>query len=233
MKYTHLLMLLLFPFANLFAQVNLYEPTAPDSLEVELSDEEIANLNSGKAVVEESAVMEMLDRVSSISYFRDIYLDIDTNVMNVYGYAPGEVPVFSDSIYARRIEALARETTIPLVFNNHVKSFINLYADRKRTQSSRMLGLSYVYFPMFEEYLDKYNLPLELKYLAMVESALNPVAGSRVGAKGLWQFMYETGKNYGLRQTTLYDDRYDPVKETEAACQFLQSLYARYGDRAR
>lgn len=230
MKYTHLLMLLLFPFANLFAQVNLYEPTAPDSLEVELSDEEIANLNSGKAVVEESAVMEMLDRVSSISYFRDIYLDIDTNVMNVYGYAPGEVPVFSDSIYARRIEALARETTIPLVFNNHVKSFINLYAERKRTQSSRMLGLSYVYFPMFEEYLAKYNLPLELKYLAMVESALNPTAGSRAGAKGLWQFMLATGKDHGLKVTTLVDERYDPEKETIAACKFLQNLYTRYQD---
>ena len=83
---------------------------------------------------------------------------------------------------------------------------------------------------MFEEYLDKYNLPLELKYLAMVESALNPVAGSRAGAKGLWQFMYATGKDYGLRQSTLYDDRYNPMKETEAACRYLQSLYARYGD---
>ena len=230
MKYTHLLMLLLLPFANLFAQINPYTPTAPDSLDVELSDEEIANLNSGKAVVEESAVMEMLDRVSSITYFRDIYLDIDTTVMNIYGYAPGEVPTFPDSIYAQRIAALARETTIPLVFNNHVKSFINLYADRKRAQSSRMLGLSYIYFPMFEEYLAKYNLPLELKYLAMVESALNPTAGSRAGAKGLWQFMLATGKDHGLKVTTLVDERYDPEKETIAACQFLQNLYARYQD---
>ena len=162
MKYTHLVILLFFPFATLFAQIKGYEPSSPDSLEIELDDEKIRDLNSGKAVVEESEVMEMLDRVSSISYFRDIYLDIDSTVMNVYGYAPDEVPTFPDSIYAQRIEALARETTIPLVFNNHVKSFIDLYANRKRMQSSRMLGLSYVYFPMFEEYLSRYNLPLEV-----------------------------------------------------------------------
>ena len=230
MKYTHLLLLLLFPFANLFAQY--YTPEAPtsDTLEVELDDEQIRDLNSGKAVVEESTVMEMLDRVSSISYFKDIYLDIDSMAMNVYGYAPDFVPVFEDSIYAQRIEALARETTIPLTYNSHVKSFIDLYANRRRQQSSRMLGLSYVYFPMFEEYLTKFNLPLELKYLAMVESALNPTAGSRAGAKGLWQFMLATGKDHGLKVTSLVDERYDPEKETIAACQFLRSLYSRYDD---
>ena len=230
MKYAHLLVLLLFPFTSLFAQYYTPEAPTPDSLEVELNDEQIKDLNSGKTVVEESTVMEMLDRVSSITYFKDIYLDIDSMVMNVYGYAPDYVPVFEDSIYAQRIEALARETTIPLTFNSHVKSFIDLYANRRRQQSSRMLGLSYVYFPLFEEYLAKYNLPLELKYLAMVESALNPTAGSHAGAKGLWQFMLATGKDHGLRVTSLVDERYDPLKETIAACQFLQSLYARYQD---
>lgn len=230
MKYAYLIILMLFPFATLFAQVNVPDYAAPDSLEVELSDQEIKDLNSGKAVIDQSAVMEMLDLVSNISYFKDVYLDIDTAVMNIYDYAKDEVPVFDDSIYKMRIEALARETTIPLTFNNHVKSFIDLYANRRRQQSSRMLGLSYVYFPMFEEYLAKYNLPLELKYLAMVESALNPTAGSKAGAKGLWQFMLGTGKEYGLRVTSLLDERFDPMKETVAACQYLQSLYARYGD---
>ena len=230
MKYTHLFLLLLFPFATAFAQVNRSYSTAPDSLDVELNEQEIRDLNSGKAVVDESAVMEMLDLVSNISYFKDVYLDIDTAVMNIYDYGRDEVPVFHDTVYQNRIEALARQTTIPLTFNTHVKSFIELYANRRRQQSSRMLGLSYVYFPMFEEYLAKYNLPLELKYLAMVESALNPTAGSKAGAKGLWQFMLGTGKDYGLRVTTLLDERYDPMKETVAACQYLQSLYARYED---
>jgi membrane-bound lytic murein transglycosylase D len=230
MKYTHLLFLLLFPFTTLLAQVKGPGHTDPDSLDVEFNEQEIRDLNSGKAVVDESAVMEMLDLVSNISYFKDVYLDIDTAVMNIYDYGKDEIPVFHDTVYQNRIEALARQTTIPLTFNTHVKSFIELYANRRRVQSSRMLGLSYVYFPMFEEYLAKYNLPLELKYLAMVESALNPTAGSKAGAKGLWQFMLATGRDYGLRVTSLLDERYDPMKETVAACQYMQSLYARYGD---
>ena len=220
--------MLLFPFVRLFAQV--YEPTPPVFDSLELDDQRIHDLNSGKAVVEESTVMEMLDLVSSISTTRDVYLDIDTAIWNKYGFRRDEVPTYDDSVYMQRIQTLAFETTIPLTFNSHVKSFIDLYANRRRQQSSRMLGLSYVYFPMFEEYLSKYDLPLELKYLAMVESALNPTAGSRAGAKGLWQFMKGTGSEYGLRVSTLVDDRFDPEKETDAACQYLKSLYARYED---
>ena len=229
MKRIHLIaVILLFPFTALMAQN--YEPTAPHPDTLELDDQRIHDLNSGKAVVEESTVMEMLDLVSSISTTKDIYLEIDKDVWNKYGFKEGDVPVYDDSVYMQRIQTLAYETTIPLTFNAHVKSFIDLYANRRRKQSSRMLGLSYVYFPMFEEYLSRYNLPLELKYLAMVESALNPTAGSKAGAKGLWQFMRGTGAEYGLRVSTLVDERYDPEKETEAACQYLQSLYARYDD---
>lgn len=226
MKYLRLLVLMLLPLGGLFAQD--YDP---DSLYAGY-DSDTLDFNDSDTLLNEehSVVMEMFDMISNISYFRDVYLDIDSSLWNPYGYAPDEVPTFHDSIYEKRIRGLARETSIPLTFNSRVKAFIDLYACRRRQQCSRMLGLSYVYFPMFEEYLDKYNLPLELKYLAMVESALNPVAGSRAGAKGLWQFMYSTGKDYGLRQSTLYDDRFDPIKETEAACRFLQTLYARYGD---
>ena len=231
MKYARFLIVcMLLPFCGLFAQVYSPSVSTPDSLETQLSDQEIIDLNSGKAVVDESTVMEMLDLVSNISTFRDVYLDIDTAVWNKYGFAKDEVPAYDDSVYMQRIQTLAFETTIPLTFNSHVKSFIELYANRRRQQSSRMLGLSYVYFPMFEEYLAKYNLPLELKYLAMVESALNPTAGSKAGAKGLWQFMRGTGSEYGLRVSTLVDDRFDPEKETEAACQYLKNLYARYED---
>ena len=229
MKRIHLISLLaLFPFATLFAQV--YEPLAPNADTLELDDQRVNDLNSGKAVVEESTVMEMLDMVSSYGMTKDVYLDIDKNAWNKYGFKEDDVPAYDDSIYMQRIQALASETTIPLTFNNHVKSFIELYANRRRQQSSRMLGLSYVYFPMFEEYLAKYDLPLELKYLAMVESALNPIAGSKAGAKGLWQFMRGTGSEYGLKVTTLIDERYYPDKETDAACRYLKSLYGRYED---
>lgn len=229
MKYLRLIILLFLPISGLFAQD--YDPDFPDpdSLYYESDTLEVNDFDS-TVNVDQSSVMEMLDMISNISYFRDVYLDIDSSLWNPYGWAPYDVPTYPDSVYEQRIQALARETNIPLTYNARVKAYIDLYACRKRQQCSRMLGLSYVYFPMFEEYLAKYNLPLELKYLAMVESALNPVAGSRVGAKGLWQFMYATGKDYGLRQSTLYDDRYDPVKETDAACRYLQSLYARYGD---
>ena len=229
MKHIHLISLLvLFPFATLFAQV--YEPLAPNADTLELDDQRVHDLNSGKAVVEESTVMEMLDMVSSYGMTKDVYLDIDKNAWNKYGFKEDDVPVYEDSVYMQRIQALAYETTIPLTFNSHVKSFIELYANRRRQQSSRMLGLSYVYFPMFEEYLAKYNLPLELKYLAMVESALNPIAGSKAGAKGLWQFMRGTGSEYGLKVSSLVDERYYPEKETDAACRYLKSLYARYED---
>ena len=229
MKRIHLISLLaLFPFATLFAQV--YEPLAPAADTLELDDQRVNDLNSGKAVVEESTVMEMLDMVSSYGMTKDVYLDIDKNAWNKYGFKEDDVPAYDDSVYMQRIQALASETTIPLTFNNHVKSFIELYANRRRQQSSRMLGLSYVYFPMFEEYLAKYDLPLELKYLAMVESALNPIAGSKAGAKGLWQFMRGTGSEYGLKVSSLIDERYYPEKETDAACRYLKNLYARYED---
>lgn len=201
----------------------------PDSLEL-FEEQRQADFQEAREVLGESEVMKMFESLGSIPYFGDDYLDIDTLELNVYGYDYGEIPVFDDSVYNQRIEALASQTTIPLVFNAHVKPFIELYAMRRRALTGRMLGLSYIYFPLFEEKLDKYNMPLELKYLAMIESALNPVAGSRVGAKGLWQFMYATGKQYGLNSTTLVEDRFDPIKATEAACLYMLDLYYKYKD---
>lgn len=172
----------------------------------------------------------MFESLGSIPYFGNEYLDVDSSGLNVYGYGYYEVPLFADSIYKQRIEYLASQTTIPLVYNANVKRFIELYAVQKRKLTSRMLGLAHIYFPLFEEKLDKYNMPLELKYLAMIESALNPLAGSRVGAKGLWQFMYATGKLYGLESNTLVEDRYDPLKATDAACRCMLDLYNKYKD---
>ena len=220
-RISFIVFLSLFAFTTLTAQN--YVPSAPnaDTIDTATDDQRIHDLNSGKAVVEESTVMEMLDLVSTLSTTKDIYLEIDRDVWNKYGFKEGEVPYYDDSVYMQRIQTLAYETSMPLTFNAHVKSFIDLYANRRRQQSSRMLGLSYVYFPMFEQYLSQYNLPLELKYLAMVESALNPTAGSKAGAKGLWQFMRGTGSEYGLRVSSLVDERFDPEKETVAACQYL------------
>lgn len=139
-------------------------------------------------------------------------------------------PVFADSIIALRMAHLDAQTPFQLVYNDEVKRYIDLYANRRREQVSRMLGLAEYYFPLFEQALDKYDMPLELKYLAIVESALNPNARSRVGAKGLWQFMYATGRMQGLKVSSYVDERCDPYKATEAACDYLTKLYNIFDD---
>lgn len=206
-----------------FMIVDSVDRNLPDSVQMRIQELFDAD-NSGEGIVNESDVMlEMIDTLQIIPYF-------DESKANSCNYPKGYVPTFPDSIYAKRIEDLNRETTMELVFNKHVKSFIDVYAVQKRDKTERILGLADVYFPMFEQCLDKYNMPLELKYLAVVESALNPTAGSHAGAKGLWQFMYGTGKVYNLNSTTMVEDRFDPLKSTEAACQHLQDLYDTFGD---
>lgn len=133
-----------------------------------------------------------------------------------------------DSVYIERLAML--NSHIDLSFNKTVKNVITLYTERRRDQVEVMLGLANYYFPMFEETLDKYNMPLELKYMAIIESALNARAFSRAGASGLWQFMYGTGKMYGLEISTFVDERRDPVKATDAAARYLNDLYKIYKD---
>ncbi len=135
---------------------------------------------------------------------------------------------FPDSVYASRLASLPR--IIPMPYNNVVRDCIDLYTERRRNLVRYMLGMADYYFPIIEEVLDKHGLPIELKYLAVVESALNPVALSRVGACGLWQFMLPTGKQYGLTINSLVDDRREPVKATEAACAYFKDMYAIYKD---
>ncbi|OQX79734.1 MAG: hypothetical protein B6D64_04350 [Bacteroidetes bacterium 4484_276] len=191
------------------------------------------NLNDpglSEDVFRSTPAIAMLDSLVNIKFFSDEYFITDTAQLNVYRYGPDVIPQFSDSVYEARIAYLNGQTPFELTFNTTVKNFINLYAVKKRPLSSRMLGLSEIYFPMFEEILDEYGLPLELKYLAVVESALHPKAGSRAGAKGLWQFMYRTGKAYGLQVTSYVDDRYDPYKATIAACRHLEDLHDIYQD---
>lgn len=175
-------------------------------------------------------ILDMLDSLFHSMLFAGNGFTADTATLNIYGFRSNEVPTYPDSVYFERISKLNAGTPIELTYNWHVKNFINLYAVQKRQLTSRILGLAELYFPLFEEHLDRLNLPLELKYLAVVESALIPNARSRAGATGLWQFMYGTGKMYGLQVTSFVDDRSDPYKSTIAAAEHLRDLYKLYND---
>lgn len=139
-----------------------------------------------------------------------------------------DTTTLSDSIYKARLQALP--CVIELPYNERVRAFLLRYVKRSPKQVARLMRMSEYYFPLFEEALNRYQLPYELKYLPIIESALNPIARSRVGAAGLWQFMPATGKLYGLEINSLVDERMDPIRATDAACRFLSNLYKIYGD---
>jgi membrane-bound lytic murein transglycosylase D len=134
------------------------------------------------------------------------------------------------NIFAKRLKALNEQTPMGLDYNIEVQRYIDNYKGRNKSLISKMLSVKNMYFPLFERELDKFKLPLELKYLAIVESALQPKAKSRSGATGLWQFMYLTGKQYGLNVSSYVDDRQDPYKSTIAACNYFVDLYEMFGD---
>lgn len=172
-------------------------------------------------------IVAMMDSLVTLTHVIR-YNQLDANCFEADAANCPKGPSFSDEVYTRRIGALY--SPIPLSYNRHVKEFIELYANRKRGLTQRVMGLSNLYFPLFEEILDREGLPLEFKYLSIVESALNPIAVSRVGATGIWQFMYNTGKLYNLNVTSYTDDRRDPLKATVAACQYFKDMYRIYGD---
>ena len=137
-------------------------------------------------------------------------------------------PEYSKEEYVDRLYRMP--CVMEMAYNDVVQKFIDRYSGRLRRSISYMLGASNFYMPIFEEALEMYQLPLELKYLPIIESALNPKAVSRVGAAGLWQFMPATGKQYGLKLNSLVDERRDPVLASQAAARYLRDLYKIFGD---
>jgi membrane-bound lytic murein transglycosylase D len=167
-----------------------------------------------------------LDSLMQIWYVQES-IGSDTLISEMAEDELSFVPEFHDSIYIQRLRKIP--SIVNLTYNNIVRNYIHVYT-RKRDKLEVMLGLKDYYFPMFEEVLDLYGLPLELEYLAVIESALNPRAVSRVGATGMWQFMLGTGKMYKLQVNSFIDERRDPLAATHAAAKFLKDLYNIYND---
>jgi membrane-bound lytic murein transglycosylase D len=186
------------------------------------------NTNVSSIVEEEyDPISSLLDSLVTINNVVR-YNQLDAKCFDPSAIIPGEIPQFSTQVYEQRMAAI--HSPIPLSYNSHVKGFIDMYAVKKRGLTQRVMGLSNLYFPIFEEALDREGLPLEFKYLSIVESALNPIAVSRVGATGIWQFMYNTGLQYNLKVNSYTDERRDPIKSTQAACQYFKDMYKIYGD---
>ena len=156
-------------------------------------------------------------------YHTQTYLLVDSTCN-----LPDYNPEYPREVYIERLKQLP--TVIEMPYNNIVQQFIDRYSGRLRRSVSVMLGLQNFYMPIFEQALETYELPLELRYLPIIESALKPNAVSRVGATGLWQFMIGTARQYGLEITSLVDERRDPIKSTYAAVRYLKNLYKIFGD---
>lgn len=151
-------------------------------------------------------------------------------VIDSLGYEENERPDVSDSTIIARLNTLNGQTPFEIEINSDLLKTIRYFINKRRRFTAISLGRSKLYFPMYEEYLAKYNMPLELKYLSVIESGLRPQVGSRAGAVGLWQFMYRTGRSRGLHTDSYVDERMHPEKSTDAACRYLSKLYGLYGD---
>ncbi|MCT4561891.1 MAG: LysM peptidoglycan-binding domain-containing protein [Crocinitomicaceae bacterium] len=152
------------------------------------------------------------------------------SIIAALNYEANEVPSFSDEVYCKRIQALKESSPMPFECTESALSVVKFFAKNRRNFVRVVMGRSSLYFDLFEETLSKYGLPIELKYLSVIERGLRPQVRSRAGAMGLWQFMYRTGLMYGLTENSYIDERMDPVKSTDAACRYLKQLYDIYGD---
>ena len=204
--------------SNVAIQAQIEEDYEDDEDEITVTDN-----NGQEEVIEFPEAMTFeLDSLLNL-YMSKNYLDEDNDCR-----MKDVNPVFEKEVFIERLKRIP--SIIEMPYNDVVQKFIDRYSGRLRHSVSYMLGASNFYMPIFEEALETYGLPLELKYLPVIESALNPKAVSRVGATGLWQFMLATGKRYGLEVNSLVDERRDPIKASYAAANYLSDLYKVFGD---
>lgn len=159
----------------------------------------------------------------------DLYTDITNDIENINTDEKVDYEL-STELLKSRLEAMNAKSPFRIEYNQSLENVIKSFLKYRKKSFERLMAISEYYFPLFEEELAKQNIPLEIKYLAVVESALNPKAVSRVGATGLWQFMYQTGKQYNLQIDSYVDERSDPLKATAAAAKYMSNMYAIFGD---
>jgi len=213
----------LFAFISSFFIFSLY---GQDSLKVALD-------SSLKVNPEEYTYQRFLDVVenSLFEYYKETWgKERAYGIIDSLGYQENDLPDFPDSVYIARLNDLNASTIIEIEINDDLLKTVKYFVRNRRRYTAICLGRSKLYFPMYEQHLDMYEIPLELKYLSVIESGLRPTVKSRVGATGLWQFMYPTGRMFGLDNDSYVDERMDPLKSTDAACRYLKYLFGLYGD---
>lgn len=228
MTFRFFIVVVLFNFATCFSQMH-------DSVSVKGNENDFKHIKTQKdsvliQKVEDDMFAANLDEKWLEELYSNSLYDTIYNAITELTFEEVEYPELSTELLKSRLVDLSSKTPFNVEYNPGLESVIKSYLKNRRETLQRLINLSAFYFPMFERELDNHDLPLEIKYLAIVESALKPRAKSRVGATGLWQFMYGTGKMYGLDVSSYVDERSDPIKSTEAAAKYLSKLYEIFGD---
>ncbi len=198
---------------------------------------EASNIISGKETGKNDEEMEFINEVEK-SFFQNFSRIAQLNPYDTVSVLPqvgvpdnGAIQFgINDYVIEQRFAKLNKRRVIKLKYNRVVRDYLEFYIVKKKGFTEKLIALSRYFFPLIEEYLDRYDLPLELKYLVVIESAFNPFARSKAGAVGPWQFIYSTAKLYDLKVNSVIDERRDLRKSTEAACQYLKFLYETFGD---
>lgn len=222
--------------ASLYAQDSLkVELKDAHQIEINTIDEKIVLAENDSILSQQNELQEHVEATLIDSlWLQEMYssplYDSIRYVMNDAELDSVELKELPTALLKERLAIIDSETPFNVEYNYSLERIIKSYLKNRRKSFATLMSRAQYYFPMFEEHLDKYDIPLEIKYLAIVESALKPRAKSHVGATGLWQFMYQTGKQFDLKVSSYVDERQDPIKATEAACKYLSVLYTIFND---
>ncbi|WNW01276.1 LysM peptidoglycan-binding domain-containing protein [Tenacibaculum sp. HL-MS23] len=228
------LLILLFFTTSIFAQQPVDSLLVPEKSVQIISDSTLIAIDTIKIKQLEDlysdADLKIIDSLLIEEKFNSSLFDSIQYVINDKDIIGNTTTILSSDLLKKRLTDLDLQTPFHLAYNPALEKVINSYLKYRKKYYPALMAKAQYYFPMFEQYLDQFDVPLEMKYLAIVESALRPAARSRVGATGLWQFMYGTGVQFNLKVSSYVDERQDPVKATIAACKYLSQLYKIFGD---